>query len=111
MQLFRGDEVQILGCIPNEIAENMRRELIPRLTNVTTVQVCQVTKRTISKMVVSVQFLLRFHPKHRDKRQTNAGGYSGRKDFTDSLLLTRVSTEQRGIKMSDNPSRSYSRVD
>ena len=31
MQLFRGGKVQILGCIRDEIAENMRRELILRL--------------------------------------------------------------------------------
>ena len=55
MQLFRGGKIQILGCIPNAVAESMRNELIARLKRVNSMEMCQVTEMTISNMVVSAQ--------------------------------------------------------
>ena len=55
VQMFRGGKVQILGCIPNDVAESMRNEVIMRLRKVYSMQLSQVTKMTITNMVVSAR--------------------------------------------------------
>ena len=55
MQMFRGGKVQILGCVGEEDAETMRREFIEKLRLVETMQPFQVTKMTVSNLVMSVQ--------------------------------------------------------
>ena len=55
MQMFRGGRVQILGCVPDTEAESMRRELIAKLRRINTMQHSQVTKMTVSNLVISVQ--------------------------------------------------------
>ena len=55
MQMFRGGKIQILGCIPNVVAESMRKELIVRLKRVRSMEMCHMTEMIISNLVVSAQ--------------------------------------------------------
>ena len=55
LQIFRGGKVQILGRIPDEEAENMRREFVRRLKRLKKMENCQVTRLTIVNLVVSLQ--------------------------------------------------------
>ena len=55
MQMFRGGKVQILGCVSDMEAENMRLEFIAKLRRINTMQHSQVTKMTVSNLVISVQ--------------------------------------------------------
>ena len=55
VQMFRKGKIQILGCIPNDVAEKMTNEVIMKLKEVVTMNLCQVTKMTVSNMVVSTQ--------------------------------------------------------
>lgn len=55
IQMFRKGTVQILGRVTEEEAESMREEFIMKLKTHTTMWPCQVTKLTVSNLVVSVQ--------------------------------------------------------
>lgn len=55
MQMFRGGKVQILGCVSEEDAESMCLEFIEKLKQIRTMEQCQVTKMTVSNLVMSVQ--------------------------------------------------------
>ena len=55
MQMFRGGKVQILGRVSDVEAENMRHEFIAKLRQINTMQHFQVTKWTVSNLVMRVQ--------------------------------------------------------
>ena len=56
MQMFRKGTVQILGCISDEEAENMRLEFIVKLRQLKrTMKMGQVSEMTISNIVMSAQ--------------------------------------------------------
>ena len=55
IQMFRGGKVQILGRVSDAEAENMRLELITKLKRINSMQQLQVTKMTVSNLVISVQ--------------------------------------------------------
>jgi TATA-box binding protein (TBP) (component of TFIID and TFIIIB) len=55
MQMFRGGTVQILGCVSDMEAENMRLEFIVKLRRINMMHNSQVTKLTVSNLVISVQ--------------------------------------------------------
>ena len=47
---------------------------------------CRIFERSCSGLP-NLFFLLRFHPKHSDRRQTKARGYSGRKEFKQQFVI------------------------
>ena len=55
MQAFRGGKVQILGCVSDAEAENMRLNFMMKLRRLKAMQHCLVTKMTVSNLVISVQ--------------------------------------------------------
>ena len=55
VQAFRGGKVQILGCVSDEEAENMRLNFMNKLRRINTMQNSLVTKMTVSNLVISVQ--------------------------------------------------------
>ena len=55
LQMFRGGKVQILGPVSEKTAESMYHEFIEKLSCVKKMPPFQVTKMTVSNLVMSVQ--------------------------------------------------------
>ena len=55
LQMFRGGRVQILGRVCEEVANSMYHEFIEKLKQIETMQPFQVSKMTVSNLVMSVQ--------------------------------------------------------
>ena len=48
-------------------------------------------------IIIILIILLRFHPKHSDKRQTKARGYSGRKDLNDCIYESEYKAKNEAL--------------
>lgn len=55
MQAFRGGKVQILGRVSDAEAENMRLNFMTKIRQIETMRHSQVTKMTISNLVISAR--------------------------------------------------------
>ena len=84
MQMFRGGKAQILGRVSEKDAESMRHEFIERLKQIKSMQQFQVTKMTVSNLVMSAQ-LKKVIALHKIK-STNADVFYETEIFPASLI-------------------------